>query len=243
MADSGLSDSPQTRESGHFPHEPHDAATPGASVMDLTSDLFTYGMLRFAIDMACVAAFALSGVLAARDRKAELDVFGVVVVAVVTAIGGGTLRDVLLDVPVFWLEDTSFIYCPILAGLVGFVLTRGKPHPNIDLMVTVCDAIGLAYFSVLGTQKALQIGMGPVTSVLMGLMTGICGGMMRDTYTGQVPFVMRKNGEFYATPTLIGCIIVVNVPGTNGLWIGGTVCLALRLAAVRWKLKLPGVSW
>ena len=77
----------------------------------------TLALVRFCIDMACVAAFALSGVLAARDRKAELDLFGVVVVAVVTAIGGGTLRDVLLDVPVFWLEDTSFIYCPILAGL------------------------------------------------------------------------------------------------------------------------------
>ena len=83
----------------------------------------TLALVRFCIDMACVAAFALSGVLAARDRKAELDLFGVVVVAVVTAIGGGTLRDVLLDVPVFWLKDTTFIYCPIIAGLLGFVFT------------------------------------------------------------------------------------------------------------------------
>ncbi len=202
-----------------------------------------FALFRFAVDMACVAAFALSGVLAARDRKAELDMFGVVVVAVVTAIGGGTLRDVLLDVPVFWLEDTSFIYCPILAGLAGFVITKDRVHPNLDLMITVCDAIGLAYFSVMGAVKAQELGMGPVTSVLMGLMTGISGGMMRDTYTRQVPFVMRKNGEFYATPTLLGCIVVVNVPGSVGLWAGGLLCLILRLAAVRWKLKLPGVSW
>ena len=202
-----------------------------------------YAVIRFAIDMICVAAFAMSGVLAARDRKAELDLFGVLVVAVVTAIGGGTLRDVILDVPVFWLENTSFICCPIIAGLIGFVLIADRVHPKLDLMVNVCDAIGLAYFSVLGTDKALQLGMGPMTAVLMGLMTGISGGMMRDTYTGQVPFVMRRNGEVYATATLIGSILVVSVPGTTGLWVGGLACLALRLAAIRWKLKLPGVNW
>ena len=203
----------------------------------------TLALVRFCIDMACVAAFALSGVLASRDRKAELDLFGVVVVAVVTAIGGGTLRDVLLDVPVFWLEDTTFIYCPIIAGLIGFMFTAGRVHPKIDLMVNVLDAIGLAYFSVLGADKALQIGMSPMTCVLMGVMTGICGGMMRDTYTRQVPFVMRKNGEMYATAALIGCVIVVCVPGTEGLWAGGLVCLAIRLAAIRWKIRLPSVTW
>ncbi len=207
----------------------------------VTPDIFA--IIRFCIDMGCVAAFAMSGVLAARAAQAELDIFGVVVVAVVTAIGGGTLRDVLLDVPVFWLEDTSFIYCPIIAGLAGFVLIAGRVHPKIDLMVNVLDAIGLAYFSVLGADKALRIGMGPVTAVLMGLMTGICGGMMRDTYTRQVPFVMRKNGEMYATATLAGCIVVVAVPGTMGLWAGGLLCLILRLCAIRWKIKLPSVNW
>lgn len=203
----------------------------------------TLALIRFCIDMACVAAFAMSGVLAARDRKAELDLFGVVVVAVVTAIGGGTLRDVLLDVPVFWLEDTSFIYCPILAGLAGFVFTAGCVHPKIDLIINVLDAIGLAYFAVCGADKALQIGMSPMTCVLMGLLTGISGGMMRDTYTRQVPFVMRKNGEMYAIPALAGCVIVVCVPGTVGLWAGGLVCLFMRLAAIRWKIRLPGVNW
>lgn len=203
----------------------------------------TLAFIRFCIDMGCVAAFAMSGVLAARDRKAELDLFGVVVVAVVTAIGGGTLRDVLLDVPVFWLEDTSFIYCPILAGLAGFVFTAGRVHPKIDLIINVLDAIGLAYFAVCGADKALQIGMSPMTCVLMGLLTGISGGMMRDTYTRQVPFVMRKNGEMYAIPALTGCVIVVCVPGTVGLWAGGLVCLFMRLAAIRWKIRLPGVNW
>lgn len=202
-----------------------------------------FSIIRFVVDMICVAAFALSGVLAVRDRKAELDVLGVIVVAGVTAVGGGTLRDVLLSVPVFWLEDSKFIFCPFIAGFIGFLIIRKRHHRNLEMAINVLDAFGLAYFSVMGTQKAINVGMEPVTAVLMGVITGVSGGMMRDTYTGQVPFVMRKSGELYATATIAGNIIVVLLPGFVGLWVGGLVVLALRLAAIRWKLNLPGAGW
>ncbi len=204
---------------------------------------FWFAVIRFVVDMSCVAAFALSGVLAVRDRKADLDLLGVLIVAVVTAVGGGTVRDVLLSVPVFWLEDPKFIYCPLLVGLAAFIIIRKRRHPSLEMFVNVLDAFGLAYFSVLGTQKAINLGMGPVTAVIMGVITGVSGGMMRDSYTGQVAFTLRKSGELYATAAIVGNVIVVLAPGAAGLWAGGLVVLGLRLAAIRWKLTLPGAGW
>ena len=176
------------------------------------------------VDWICIGAFAMSGVFAARDRKAELDLFGVVVVAVLTAIGGGTLRDIILQTPVFWLTQRDQIYCPILVGVLGFFLTRSRQHHRLDRPVALLDAVGLAYFTVMGTQKALLLGAAPFIAVLMGLMTGVSGGMMRDAYTGQVPYVMRRNTDIYATTSLLGGIVVVLVPGVWGLWLGGLAC-------------------
>ena len=155
------------------------------------------------VDWVCIGAFAMSGVFAARDRKAELDLFGVVVVAVLTAIGGGTLRDIILQTPVFWLTQRDQIYCPILVGVLGFFLTRSRQHHRLDRPVALLDAVGLAYFTVMGTQKALLLGAAPFIAVLMGLMTGVSGGMMRDAYTGQVPYVMRRNTDIYATTSRV----------------------------------------
>ena len=195
------------------------------------------------VDWVCIGAFAMSGVFAARDRKAELDLFGVVVVAVLTAIGGGTLRDIILQTPVFWLTQRDQIYCPILVGVLGFFLTRSRQHHRLDRPVALLDAVGLAYFTVMGTQKALLLGAAPFIAVLMGLMTGVSGGMMRDAYTGQVPYVMRRNTDIYATTSLLGGIVVVLVPGVWGLWLGGLACFGLRVAAIRWKFCLPSARW
>ncbi len=85
--------------------------------------------------------------------------------------------------------------------------------------------------------------MGPDTAVIMGVITGVSGGMMRDTYTGQVAFILRRSGELYATAAIVGNVIVVLMPGAAGLWAGGLVVLALRLSAIRWKLNLPGAGW
>ncbi|MDO5536573.1 MAG: TRIC cation channel family protein [Desulfovibrionaceae bacterium] len=202
-----------------------------------------FDIIRFVVDMGCVAAFALSGVVAVRYCRAELDVLGVIVVAVVTAVGGGTVRDVLLGVPVFWLTDIKFIYCPVIAGLAGFFIIRRRRHHYLEIAVNLLDAFGLAYFSVLGTQKALNLGMGPEAAVLMGVITGVVGGMMRDTYTGQVPFVMRKNGSLYATACIAGNVVVVLWPGTVGLWAGGLIVLALRMSAIIWRIRLPSAGW
>lgn len=195
------------------------------------------------VDWFCIGSFALSGVFASRDRKAELDLFGVVVVAVLTAIGGGTLRDIILDLPVFWLEQREQLYCPLVVGIAGFFLTRHNKCHTLDRFVDIFDAVGLAYFVVMGTQKALLVGAAPSIAVLMGVMTGVSGGMMRDAYTGQVPFVMRRNSEIYATTAILGALIVVLLPSAIGMWCGGLSCFLLRVAAIRWKIRLPNTTW
>jgi uncharacterized membrane protein YeiH len=192
-------------------------------------------------DLAGIFVFAISGALVA-VRK-ELDVFGVLVLAGTTGLGGGLLRDVLIGAtPPAALADWRYLTVPVAAGLLTFFF-----HPAVgraERAVTVFDAFGLALFCVTGALKALEYGLGPVPAALMGMVTGIGGGMLRDLLTGRVPVVFR--GELYATPALAGAALAVAgerlaLPVLVSALVGGGACLVWRLLAMwrQWQAPLP----
>ncbi|AQU83209.1 MULTISPECIES: trimeric intracellular cation channel family protein [unclassified Halomonas] len=196
------------------------------------------------LDMAGVIVFALSGViLACRSR---MDPFGMLVLASVTGIGGGTLRDLVLGVrPVFWITDPTYLWV-ILAtvgvSLIGFHYI----HRLSRRFLPVADAFGLALFTVIGTHKALLLGSPGVVAVLMGMMTGVAGGMIRDVLAQRVPMVLRE--EIYATAAMVGGIVYVTLhtleaPLTVAITAALVVTLGLRLAAIYWHLALPVFAW
>lgn len=193
------------------------------------------------LDLLGIFVFALSGGLAA-VRK-ELDIFGVLVVAGTTGLGGGFLRDVLIGAtPPAALADWRYLLVPVGAGLLVFGF-----HPALGRMeriINVLDACGLALFCVAGAIKAIGFDLGPVPAALMGMVTAIGGGMMRDLLVGRVPMVF--SGELYATPALAGAAIAIGLhrldqPYVVCAWAGGLVCLVWRLLALRrdWHAPMP----
>jgi len=196
-------------------------------------------MLFYYLDLAGVAVFAVSGVLAARDRK--LDLLGVIVVAAITAIGGGTLRDLLLNRhPIFWVTDSWYLLVIIAAALLTVVYVRIRPAPGITLLVA--DTLGLALFALSGAQLAEAAHCPPLIVVLMGTMTGVTGGILRDVITVQVPLILRR--EIYAIAAIGGIAVylalsAVGLPRSFAFGGGMMVVVVLRLAAIRWRLHLP----
>jgi len=193
------------------------------------------------MDLAGIFVFAISGALVA-VRKG-LDVFGLLVLAGTTGLGGGFLRDVLIGAtPPAALADWRYLLVPVAAGVLTFLY-----HPTLGRMerqVGVLDAFGLALFCITGALKASEFGLSPVPAALMGMVTGIGGGMIRDVLAGRVPAVFR--GELYATPALAGAAIVV-VGDSLGFPIGvvavlgGGTCLVWRLLAMwrHWQAPMP----
>ncbi|WP_296602270.1 trimeric intracellular cation channel family protein [Nocardioides sp.] len=186
------------------------------------------------LDLLGIFVFAITGALVA-VRKG-LDVFGVLVLAGTTGLGGGFLRDVLIDAtPPAALQDWRYLVVPVVAGGVSFFY-----HPvlgRVERWVNVLDACGLGLFCVTGALKAMDYGLGPAPAALMGMVTGIGGGMTRDLLAGRVPAVFR--GELYATPALAGAVVVV--VGTHGdlplgvvVVTGGGLCVVWRLLAI-WR--------
>ena len=176
--------------------------------------------------------------------RKSLDLFGVLVLAGATGLGGGFLRDVLIDAtPPAALADWRYLLVPVAAGLLAFL-----HHPalgRMDRLVQVFDAFGLSLFCVTGALKALEYGLGPVPAALMGMVTGIGGGMIRDVLAGRVPAVFQ--GELYATPALAGSAIAVvgirqDLPTVAVAVTGASVCLVWRLLAIwrDWRAPLPG---
>ncbi len=193
-------------------------------------------------DLVGIFVFAISGGLVA-VRK-DLDLFGVLVLAGTTGLGGGFLRDVLIGAtPPAALADWRYLLVPVCAGLVTFAY-----HPALGRMertVNVFDAFGLSLFCVTGAIKALDHGLGPVPAALLGMVTGIGGGMTRDLLAGRVPVVFRS--ELYATPALAGSAIAVvgvrmDLPTVAVAATGAGACLVWRLLAMGrdWRAPLPG---
>jgi len=189
--------------------------------------------------LAC-AVCAISGVLAAEGKR--IDLFGVVVLALVTAVGGGTIRDVCLDTPVFWLKDPGTLLSALLAAVTTFLLVRFTHLPSRALLVA--DAFGLALFGIVGTEKALSLGASGVSAIMLGIITGVAGGIMRDVLRGEIPWVFRCEVRWYATTVFFGALAFVLMhrwlpPSESHRYIGMSVILLLRLAAMRWGLQLP----
>lgn len=193
------------------------------------------------LDLTGIFVFAISGALVA-VRK-QLDVFGVLVLAGTTGLGGGFLRDVLIGAtPPAALADWRYLLVPVVAGLVTFWY-----HPavgRLERQVGVLDAFGLALFCVVGALKSVEYGLGPLPAALMGMVTAVGGGMLRDLLAGRVPAVFR--GELYATPALAGAAIAVlldrlDQPYAVSALVGAGACLAWRLLAIwrHWRAPLP----
>lgn len=199
--------------------------------------------LIYWLDLFGVVTFALSGALMA--GRYRLDPFGVVVLAAVTAVGGGTIRDLILDTPVFWLVKPIYLYVIIFTALSTIVLVR-RPRlvPKRSLMVA--DAFGLALFAVLGTQKALALGMPISVSIVMGTITGAFGGIIRDIFCNVIPMILRQ--EIYATAAALGggvfaLLLALNINETLAMLIAMLSALALRLAAIYWRVSLPAFEF
>jgi len=204
----------------------------------------TVNGLIYWLDMAGVIIFALSGVvLACRSR---MDPFGMLVLAAVTGIGGGTLRDLVLGVrPVFWVTDPTYLWV-ILATVGLAILGFHYIHRLSRGFLPVADAFGLALFVVIGAHKALLLGTSGLVAVLMGMMTGVAGGMVRDMLARRVPMVLRE--EIYATAAIAGGIAYVGLhalgaPGPLAIALSLMTTLGLRLAAIHWHLALPTFAW
>lgn len=193
----------------------------------------------YLLDLFGVAVFAVSGSLAAGRKR--MDLFGVCVLGFATAVGGGTLRDLLLGVrPVFWITDPTYVYVVVVASIMTFIGARFREPPARLLLVA--DAMGLAMFCVIGADKALLVGVRPVIAVIMGIITGVAGGMIRDVLTGEIPLILRR--EIYATAALCGAVAFVLLPAvssdpTFNTFAAATLALVLRLAAIRWGISLP----
>jgi uncharacterized membrane protein YeiH len=196
--------------------------------------------MPYSLQLIGAAVFAMSGALAAGRRG--MDVLGVVVIAIVTAIGGGTIRDVLLDRhPVFWIEDPWHLIVSILAALFTMVYVRFHRAPAHSLVIA--DALGLALFTILGAQIAEPLLGDPLLVVLMGTMTGVAGGVIRDVLSAEVPLIFRK-GEIYATAAIAGATLyvlleAVGISRAAAAIAGMAAIVLLRFAAILWGLHLP----
>ena len=196
--------------------------------------------MRYVLELLGVAVFAVSGVLAA-GRKG-LDLLGVAVIAIVTAVGGGTVRDLLLDRhPTFWIADTTFLWVILAATVVTLGYVRFWIATRRALLVA--DALGLAFFTIAGVQIAEQAGVTGLIAVLMGVITGVAGGVVRDVLTREIPLVMRP-GRLYATASIVGAasyVLLVRwgvMPDAAAL-VGMSTIAVLRFMAILWRLELP----
>jgi len=197
--------------------------------------------LLYALDLIGTAAFAASGAWAGIRR--DMDLFGVAVLGVVTATGGGTLRDLLLGVAPFSLLDETYLYLSIGISLAVFMLHRKLDRLRHPLLYF--DAVGLGTFVVIGTGKALQLGSGLLGAVLMGVMTATAGGVVRDVLSGQVPLILRR--EVYASACLAGGLLLVllrqtPLPHPVSASLAAVCVIGIRLLAIRGNWELPKAS-
>ena len=195
--------------------------------------------LLYILDLIGTIAFAASGAWAGIRRG--MDLFGVLVLGMVTAIGGGTLRDVLLgELPPFCLRNEVYLWLPVVVASIVFLCHRFLP--KIENPLLYLDAIGLGTFVVIGTGKAIALQTGPLGAVLMGVMTGTAGGVLRDILSNEIPLIMRR--EIYASACILGGTLLVvlqqlAVPHDLALLLSATSVIMLRVLAINFNWSLP----
>ena len=196
-------------------------------------------MLLYLLDLIGVAVFAVSGVLVAAGSG--MDLLGGLALAALTAIGGGTLRDVLLNRhPIFWVRDARYLLVIILAAAFTMLYLAFFPPSGHSLLIA--DALGLALFAISGAQIAEAASLSPLIVVLMGTMTGTAGGMLRDVMSARVPLIFRE--DLYATAAIAGIVVYLilqklGAPRGVAVSVGVLVILLMRLLAVVWGAHLP----
>ncbi|MCG9598352.1 TRIC cation channel family protein [Vibrio sp. Isolate25] len=197
-------------------------------------------MLLYSVDLFGTAIFAVSGVLLAGRLK--MDPFGVAVLGSVTAIGGGTIRDMALGAtPVFWITDTNYLWTILITCLLTMIIVR-RPKRLAWWILPVCDAIGLAVFVGIGVDKTMTYQDSALVAIIMGVITGCGGGIIRDVLAREVPMVLRS--EVYATACIIGGVfhttaLAMGHDSDTAFLAGVFSTLLIRLGAIRWHLSLP----
>ena len=191
------------------------------------------------LDLLGTASFAISGALFAINKK--MDPFGVFIIAFVTAVGGGTLRDILIDRnPVAWMENLSYVYTIVIAVLLAIILRKKIGYLSKSLFLF--DTIGLGIFTIIGTELGIQNNLHPIISVALGMITATFGGVIRDTLSNEVPLIFHK--EIYATACIAGAIVFLilnhfNIDHNISYVITTSIVITIRLIAVKFKLELP----
>lgn len=195
---------------------------------------------QYILEILGTGFFAISGALAAND-KAQPDWFGASFIGFITAIGGGSLRDVVLGIhPLVWIEDINFVY----AVIIGVVLASVFFKVLIRLRKTffLFDTVGIAMFTIVGTEKAMSLGVNPIISAIMGMFSAVMGGVIRDVLTNEIPIIFKK--EIYATACLLGAILYLSLDylgcerNVNFL-ASALFIITIRIIAVKKNLSLP----
>ena len=190
------------------------------------------------LDFIGTFAFAISGIRLASAKR--FDWFGAYVVGLATAIGGGTIRDVLLDVTPAWMTTPVYLICTAIA--MFFVIAFGKYVIRLNNTFFIFDSVGLALFTIVGAEKSLALGYPFWVAIIMGSITGAAGGGIRDVFINEIPLIFRK--EIYAMACVIGGIaywlcLKMNMETSVSQIIGGSVVLVTRILAVKYRITLP----
>ncbi len=196
----------------------------------------------YTIDILGTFAFAISGALVASDQK--LDLFGVLIIAFVTAVGGGMLRDILINAhPINWIADLNYLYTIFIAVVATF-LFKSKILP-LSKTLFLFDTIGLSVFTILGLKKGLTFNLHPLIALIMGMTSAVFGGVLRDVLTNKIPLIFEK--EIYASACVIGgvCYLILRKIGVDtniNFVISASAIISVRLIAVRFSLELPKIK-
>lgn len=198
-------------------------------------------MFLYSCEIFSTVVAAIAGSIASTRYK--MDLFGVIVCGTLAAIGGGTLRDILLGLPVYWTQPTGepYLLISVVTCLFTFFIVKKYPAPLGT--IRIADAVVLALFGMIGTEKSYNSGFGPAIAIAMGICTGVAGGLLRDVLTGHVPYVFRPS-EWYATAAFLGGLTFaamdsLNIDSFVCFTTGFSVTLIARLAAIHWNWNLP----
>lgn len=200
------------------------------------------GMLYFIIDILGIIAFAISGVLVAMDKR--LDLFGIFIIAFVTSVGGGTLRDILIgNTPVTWMQEE--IYMIVIAVTVLFAILFAKHLHHLRKTLLLFDSIGIGLFTLLGIEKGLTADLSPIMCIALGTITACFGGVIRDILCNEIPVIFRRK-EIYATACILGgssyfLLILLPFDGAYAYITSILIVIVARLLAVRFHLTLPNI--
>lgn len=197
--------------------------------------------IQYIFEILGTIVFAISGSLAAGEKSAGQDWFGVTFIGFITSIGGGSLRDMLLgSYPLVWVNDVNFIYAIIFGILLMRLFYSFLEKYRQQLMLF--DTMGIALFTILGTEKTLELGFHPVIAAIMGMFSAVMGGVFRDMLTNSIPVIFRK--EIYATACLAGAVLFLilyqfNLDRTINFILSGSLIITIRLLAVYYKWSIP----